>query len=337
MHFYAYIVKRLLLMLGTISGVLVITFVISHLIPADPISAVLGPQAPPELIESVRHEWGFDRPIPEQFAIYVWNILHGNLGKSLRTNRGVADDLRQFFPATLELATAAIIIGIFLGIPLGILSAVHRDRLTDHVARLFSLFGLSMPVFWLGLVLLFLFYYRLGILPGPGQLDVYLIPPPRVTGVLTIDSLLAGDTEVFVDALRHLILPAFVLGYFSTASIVRITRASMLEVLRQEYIKTARVKGLRERVVILRHALKNALIPTVTVVGLTYGSLLEGAVLTETIFAWPGLGRYMTSAFIALDFAAIMGGTLLIALTYSLANLLVDITYAFLNPKIRYG
>jgi peptide/nickel transport system permease protein len=337
MHLYAYIGKRLLLMIGTVTGVLVITFVISHLIPADPISAVLGPQAPPEVIESVRREWGFDRPVYEQFAIYVWHILHGNLGKSLRTNRGVTQDLRQFFPATLELSTTAILIGIVLGIPLGILSAVQKDHWPDHVARLFSLFGLSMPVFWLGLVLLFVFYYHLELLPGPGQLDIYLVPPPRVTGLLTIDSLLAGDWEVFIDALKHLILPSFVLGYFSTAAIVRITRASMLEVLRQEYIRTARVKGLRERVVILRHALRNALIPTVTVVGLTYGSLLEGAVLTETIFAWPGLGRYMTAAFIALDFAAIMGGTLLIAITFALANLVVDIIYAFLNPKIRYG
>ncbi len=337
MRFYAYVGKRLLLMVGTIAGVLVITFIISHLIPADPIAAVLGPQAPPEVIESVRREWGFDRPIHEQFVIYVWNILQGNLGKSLRTNRNVAQDLRQFFPATFELATAAILIGIVLGIPLGILSAVKKDHLLDHAARLFSLFGLSMPVFWLGLVLLFIFYYRLELLPGPGQLDIYLVPPPRVTGVLTIDSLLAGDWEVFVDALKHLILPSFVLGYFSTAAIVRITRASMLEVLSQEYIKTARVKGLREKIVILRHALKNALIPTVTVVGLTYGSLLEGAVLTETIFAWPGLGRYMTAAFIALDFSAIMGGTLLIAVTFSVANLIVDLIYAFLNPKIRYG
>ncbi len=337
MRFYAYVGKRLLLMVGTIAGVLVITFIISHLIPADPIAAVLGPQAPPEVIESVRREWGFDRPIHEQFVIYVWNILQGNLGKSLRTNRNVAQDLRQFFPATFELATAAILIGIVLGIPLGILSAVKKDHLLDHAARLFSLFGLSMPVFWLGLVLLFIFYYRLELLPGPGQLDIYLVSPPRVTGVLTIDSLLAGDWEVFVDALKHLILPSFVLGYFSTAAIVRITRASMLEVLSQEYIKTARVKGLREKIVILRHALKNALIPTVTVVGLTYGSLLEGAVLTETIFAWPGLGRYMTAAFIALDFSAIMGGTLLIAVTFSVANLIVDLIYAFLNPKIRYG
>lgn len=337
MRFYAYVGKRLLLMIGTIAGVLVITFIISHLIPADPIAAVLGPQAPPEVIESVRREWGFDRPIHEQFVIYVWNILQGNLGKSLRTNRNVVQDLRQFFPATFELATAAILIGIVLGIPLGILSAVKKDHLLDHAARLFSLFGLSMPVFWLGLVLLFIFYYRLELLPGPGQLDIYLVPPPRVTGVLTIDSLLAGDWEVFVDALKHLILPSFVLGYFSTAAIVRITRASMLEVLNQEYIKTARVKGLREKIVILRHALKNALIPTVTVVGLTYGSLLEGAVLTETIFAWPGLGRYMTAAFIALDFSAIMGGTLLIAVTFSVANLIVDLIYAFLNPKIRYG
>jgi peptide/nickel transport system permease protein len=337
MKFYQYLLRRLGLMVFTLLGVLVITFFVSHVIPADPVGAILGPQAPPELIERIRHELGFDKPVHVQFYIYLKNILHGDLGASLRTQNPVIEDLRRFFPATIELATTALIIGVFLGIPLGILSAVRKDKLSDHIARVFSLIGLSMPVFWLALVLLLIFYYRLEWLPGPGRVDSYIFPDEPITGLLLLDSLLHRDFEVFFNALKHLILPAFVLGYFSTAAIVRITRSSMLEVMNLEYIQTARVKGLREQVVIYRHALKNAMIPTTTIIGLTYGSLLEGSVLTETIFSWPGLGRYMTSAFLFLDFSAVMGGTLLIAFIFSLANLIVDILYAFLNPRIRFG
>jgi peptide/nickel transport system permease protein len=337
MKLYQYLLRRFGLMVFTLLGVLIVTFFVSHVIPADPIGAILGPQAPPELIAKIRHKLGFDKPVYVQFLIYLKNVLHGDLGISLRTQNPVIEDLRRFFPATIELATTALLIGIFLGIPLGILSAVRQDRLSDHIARVFSLIGLSMPVFWLALILLLIFYYRLGWLPGPGQLDPYLFPEEPITGVLLLDSLLHRDFEVFFNALKHLILPAFVLGYFSTAAIVRITRSSMLEVMKLEYIQTARAKGLRERIVIYKHALKNAMIPVTTVIGLTYGSLLEGSVLTETVFAWPGLGRYMTSAFLFLDFNAVMGGTLLIALIFSLANLTVDILYAFLNPKIRFG
>ncbi|MBD3307626.1 ABC transporter permease subunit [candidate division KSB3 bacterium] len=337
MKFYQYILRRLGLMAFTLLGVLIVTFFVSHVIPADPIAAILGPQAPPELIEKIRHELGFDQPAYIQFFIYLKNILRGDFGNSLRTQNPVIEDLRKFFPATIELATTALLIGIVLGIPLGILSAVKKDQWGDHIARGFSLVGLSMPVFWLALILLLIFYYRLGWMPGPGQVDPYLFPKEPITGILLLDSLLHRDFDIFWNALHHIILPAFVLGYFSTAAIVRITRSSMLEVLSQEYVQTARAKGLRERVVIYKHALKNAMIPITTVIGLTYGSLLEGSVLTETIFAWPGLGRYMTSAFLFLDFNAVMGGTLLIALIFSLANLVVDILYAFLNPKIRFG
>ncbi len=336
MKSYQYLLRRLGLTVFTLLGVLVVTFFVSHVIPADPVGAILGPQAPPELIAKIRHELGFDRPVYMQFFIYLKNILRGDLGMSLRTQNPVTEDLRRFFPATLELATTALFIGIFLGIPLGILAAVKKDKWSDHIGRVFSLIGLSMPVFWLGLVLLLIFYYRLDWLPGPGQLDPYLFPEEPITGMLVVDSLLHRDFEIFFDALRHLILPSFVLGYFSTAAIVRVTRSSMLEVMNLEYIQTARAKGLREQIVIYKHALKNAMIPVTTIIGLTYGSLLEGSVLTETVFAWPGLGRYMTSAFLFLDFNAVMGGTLLIALIFSLANLVVDILYVFLNPKIRF-
>lgn len=333
----AYIARRLLLLMFTSFGVLVITFFVSHVVPGDPIGAVLAPQAPAELVEKIRAKWGFDKPIYEQFALYVNNIFHGDLGTSIRTNKPVLKDLRDFFPATLELATAAIIIGILLGVSIGMISAVKRGRWTDHSVRVFSLIGLSMPVYWLGLILLLIFYYILGWLPGPGQLDYYIVRPQKLTGLITIDTLIAGNLDAFLNALKHLILPAFVLGFFSTAAIARITRASMLEVLGQEYVRTARMKGLRETIVIVRHALKNAMLPITTIIGISYGNLLEGAVLTETVFAWPGLGRYATSAFLSLDFPAVMGVTLLIALIYALVNLLVDLLYAFLNPKIRYG
>jgi peptide/nickel transport system permease protein len=336
MNFWAYLARRVALMIFTLFGIVVITFIISHVIPADPIGAILGPQAPPELVEKVRHEWGFDRPMWDQFVDYLWKLLHGDLGKSIRTNKPVMSDLLYYFPATIELATAALIVAIITGIPLGIISAVKKDKVPDHLSRIFVLIGVSMPVFWLGLILLFVLYYQLGVMPGPGRLDPYITPPPRITGILTIDSLISGNFDAFKNALWHLILPSFVLGYYSSASIARITRASLLEVLRQDYVRTARAKGLRERIVLMRHAIRNSLIPTTTVIGVSYGSLLEGAVLTETIFAWPGLGRYSTGAFLSVDFLAVMGSTLLIALVYSFANFIVDIIYAFLDPRIRY-
>ncbi len=337
MDLKTYILRRLALMLFVLFGIIVITFIVSHVIPADPIGAILGPQAPPELVEKVRKEWGFDKPLPEQFVDYIVNLLQGNLGKSIRTNKPVAEDLMKFFPATIELATAAMIVAIVIGIPLGIISAVKKDKWPDHISRIFALMGVSMPVFWLGLILLFVLYYQLGIFPGPGRLDPGIEAPPRITGILTLDSLITGNFEAFANAVWHLMLPSFVLGYYASASITRITRTSLLEVMTQDFIRTARAKGLSERVVLFRHALRNALIPTTTVIGMAYGSLLEGAILTETIFAWPGLGRYSTGAFLSVDFLAVMGSTLLIAVIYSVANLVVDILYAFLDPRIRYA
>lgn len=333
---WAYLVRRLLLASIAIFGVLVIVFVLSHVIPGDPVVAILGGQARNDVIEEVRRRWGLDRPLYEQFFRFVGRLLQGDLGTSLATNRPVAVDLRAFFPATIELATTAIVIGAGAGLAVGIISAVAHGRWVDHLVRFLSLIGLSMPVFWLGLVLLLLLYARLGWLPGPGQLDIFVSRPPHVTGLLTLDALLARDGPALRNALSHLVLPAVVLGSHALVGIARITRASMLEVLGQDYVKVARAKGLAERTVILRHALKNAMLPIITVIGIYYGGLLEGAVLTETVFAWPGLGRYATSAMLSQDFAAIMGVTLLIALVFSFANLLVDLAYGLLNPKIRY-
>ncbi len=335
MDMKTYIAKRLALMALVVFGIITITFIVARVIPADPIGSILGPQAPQELVEKLRHEWGLDKPLWKQYLCYMWGVLHGDLGKSIKTNRPVIEDLKQFFPATIELATASLILAIIIGLPIGILSAVKKDSIIDHISRVMALVGVSTPVFWLGLILLFILYYKLGIAPAPGRLSVGVTPPKPITGMILLDSLLERRFDVFIDALKHILLPAFVLGYYSSAYIMRITRSSLLEVLNQEYIRTARAKGLRERIVLYRHALRNALIPVVTVIGITYGGLLEGAVLTETIFAWPGLGRYATQAFLSLDYNAVMGATLLIALTYSVVNLAVDILYCFLDPRMR--
>ncbi len=333
---WAYLVRRLILASLAIFGVLIITFFLSHVIPGDPVAAILGQQARQEVIDAMRHKLGFDRPIYEQFVIYLDRLAHGDLGDSIATHRPVLQDLKEFFPATIELATTAILIGAATGLVVGIISAVARGTWLDHATRFFSLIGLSMPVFWLGLIVLLIFYFWLGLFPGQGQLDIFISRPPRVTGLIIADSLIAGDTAALMNALGHLILPAMVLGSHALVGIARITRASMLEVLGQDYVKVARSKGLTERTVIFRHALKNALLPIITVIGIYYGGLLEGAVLTETVFAWPGLGRYATSAILSQDFAAIMGVTVLIAMVFSLANLFVDLAYGFLNPKIRF-
>jgi peptide/nickel transport system permease protein len=316
-------------------GVLVITFTVSHIIPADPIGAILGPQAPTELIDKIKAEWGFDKPLYEQFIIYLKHLLQGNLGKSIRTNNLVSDDIMKRWPATIELSTTALLFALVIGIPAGIISALKRNTIVDHFVRIYSISGLSMPVFWLGLMLLYLFYFRLDLLPGIGRLDIGLTIGERITGLYTVDALLQGNIKAFFNASSHLIMPAFVLGFGSAGSIARITRASMLEVMKQEYVNTAKAKGLRERIVIMRHILRNALITPITIIGLTYGGLLEGSILTETIFAWPGLGRYATGAFMFLDFQAVMGVTLFIAVIYSLANLIVDVMYAYLDPRVR--
>ena len=252
-------------------------------------------------------------------------------------SRDVADDLADSFPATLELSSAALLVSILVGIPFGVWSAISRGRSADVFVRLFALAGGSIPVFWLGLIVIGLFYYQLGWFPGGARIDPFVSPPPTRTGLFVVDSLLVGDIAALRSSLVHLVMPALTLGYFSTAVITRMTRSSMLEVLDQDYVRTARAKGLRERTIVARHALRNALIPTVTIIGLTFGSLLSGAVLTETIFSWPGLGRYATASAVSLDFPAVLGVTLLAAVVYPVANLIVDIAYYWLDPRIQRG
>ncbi|MEX0765822.1 MAG: ABC transporter permease [bacterium] len=331
-----YVLGRIASMVLVLLGVSVLTFFIAHVVPGDPVLVALGEHAREEQIVAYRRAYGLDRPVPVQYAVYMSRLTRGDLGISIRTRRPVADDLQEFLPATIELSSAAWLVALLLGIPAGILSAVFKDRTFDHLSRLGALIGASFPVFWLGLLLLGAFYYRLRWLPGPGRLDVVISPPQLRTGLLLVDAVLAGDWEALRNALRHLVLPALTLGLFSTAVIARMTRSAMLEVLYQDYIRTARAKGLREWRVVALHALKNAMIPTLTIIGISFGSLLSGAVLTETIFAWPGLGRYATASAISLDFPAVMGVTLVVAVVYTQVNLVVDLIYARLDPRVRY-
>ncbi|MDQ2741461.1 MAG: ABC transporter permease [Chloroflexota bacterium] len=339
MNIYTFTVRRLLLLIPVLVGITLVAFVVSHAVPADPIISNLGQRAQddPSIVGRYRHQWGLDQPLPVQYGIYVRNLLHGDLGVSITSRRPVTTDLRQYFPATLELSTAATLFSLIIGIPLGVLAAVRRNRPADHISRVISLIGISTPVFWLGLLALILFYYHLGWFPGSGQIDVGIQTPHTITGMLVVDSLIEGDWQALGNSLWHLVLPAVVLGSYTLGIVTRMTRGSMLEVLTQDYIRTARAKGLRAGTVVFRHGLRNAIMPTLTLVGLAYGSLLSGAVLTETIFSWPGIGRYATTTAGTLDFPAIMGVALLTAFLFVILNLIVDVLYGVLNPQIRFG
>jgi len=327
------------LMVVAAAGVTLISFVISHAVPADPIVSNLGQQASqrPEIVAAFRAKWGLDRPLHEQYLSFLGNLARGDLGTSINTRRPISTDVSQFLPATVELSTVSILFALIIGLPLGVFAAVYRDGPIDHAARIVSLVGVSIPIFWLAAVSLVIFYAALQIAVGPGRLGPQIQAPPPVTGFLTIDSLLAQDFGTFRSAVEHLMLPGLVLGSSVMGLITRVTRSSLLEVMGHDYVRTARAKGLVEYLVIRRHALRNALIPTVTVLGLAYGSLLSGAVLTETIFAWPGLGRYAYQSAVTNDFPAIMGVTFVIALIYIIVNLLVDLAYALLDPQIRFS
>ena len=329
-----YILRRLFLMLIVMLGVATIVFFITHVIPADPVGAILGGNAPLETVDKLRHQLGLDQSLHIQYFRYLGGIFHGDFGVSIVSNHKVVDDILEFFPATVELACAAMCFTVLFGVFLGTVSAIKRNRPIDHILRVFSILGVSMPGFWLGLLLLLLFYFKLGWLPGTGRNDLFAFVD-NITGLVLVDSIITRNWAGLWDAVKHIILPAFVLGYASAASVARIMRASMLDVLRQDYIRTARSKGLGRRVVIFRHALKNAMIPAVTVIGISFGDLLSGAVLTETIFSWPGLGRYIVQSLLVLDYPAITGATLFVAFIFSMANLVVDISYAALDPRMR--
>jgi len=332
-----FILRRLVGLVFVLAGVSVITFGLSQLVPVDPAVAALGQNAREDQIEAFRREFGLDQPPLQQYVTYVSRLLRGDLGISIRTRRPVADDLGDFLPATIELTLAAMLITIVLGVTLGVLAAIKRNGWIDGLARLFALIGGSLPIFFLGLLALSIFYSRLRWLPGPGRLDALIKPPTQLTGLYVVDSLLTGNWQALRNSLAHLVLPALTLGYFSTAVLLRMTRSAMLDVLGQDYVRTARAKGLSERLVLTRHALRSALIPVMTTIGITFGSLLSGAVLTETIFSWPGLGRYATASAVSLDFPAVMGVALVAAVVYPLVNMLVDIGYHALDPRVRVG
>ena len=320
----------------TLLGLLAVTFFIGRVVPIDPVLAVVGDQAPRDVYEAVRRELGLDQPLWVQFWLYVKKMAAGDFGMSLVTNAPVIDDIRRVFPATLELATFATIIGVVLGVPMGIAGAVWQDRWPDQLVRVIGLVGYSVPIFWLGIIGLLVFYGILGWVQGPGRLGIFFEDMvPTVTGVILLDAALAGEWEVFRNAFGHVVLPSAVLGYFSIAYIARMTRSFMLEQLNQEYVVTARAKGVSEARIIWVHALRNIAVQLVTVIALSYARLLEGAVLTETVFAWPGLGRYLTTALLAGDMNAVLGATIVVGLVFVGINLLSDLLYRLLDPRAR--
>jgi len=329
-----YLIKRSLTLILVLLGVSLLVFGFVRLIPGDPAVVMLGERATPESIERVRAQLGLDKPVYEQYLIFVANALRGDLGTSVLRQEPVTREILRRFPATIELAFGAMIVATFLGIPLGILSAVKRNSWFDASSMVVALTGVSMPIFWLGLMLIFLFAVTLHWLPSGARLDANAQYEP-ITNLVLLDSLLQANLALFAQGLRHLILPAVALATIPMAIIARMTRSSMLEVLNQDYVRTARAKGLKERSVILRHALRNALLPVITVVGLQVGILLSGAILTETVFSWPGIGRWLVDAIYARDYPIVQGVTLTIAIIFVLINLVVDILYTLVDPRVR--
>ena len=331
-----YFGRRLLELIPVFFGVLVVVFVIAHLTPGDPVQIALGEHATPEALERLRAELNLDEPLPVQFARYLGQAVRGDLGRSIQTNERVIVELATRFPATIELTFSAMLIASAVGILTGVVAAARRNTWFDGASMLVALFGFSMPIFWLGIMLILLFAAYLGWFPISGRLD-YTIEISRLTNLHLVDAVISKNWGAFDNALRHLVLPAVTLSTVPLAIIARMTRSSLLEVLRQDYVRTARAKGMAEIQVVTRHALRNAFIPIVTVIGLNVGSLLGGAILTETIFAWPGVGRLVVDAIFARDYPLVQGAVLVIAIVFVLVNLVVDLSYAYLDPRIRYG
>ena len=331
-----YVVRRLLLLVLVVAGMSLITFALTHLVPGDPARLLAGQRATQEQVEALARKYGLDRPLHEQYATYMSGLLRGDLGISMTTRRAVTKDIGQFLPATIELTLSAVVLTGLIGIPLGLLAAVNRGRIVDHMIRVLTIAGVSMPIFWLGIILQIAFARWLEILPIGGRLGIVDIPPPHATGLYTIDSLLAGDWTTFRSSLVHLVMPAAALAVGSLAVITRMTRTSTLEVLSSDYILAARAKGLPEFTILRRHVLKNAMIPTTTVFGLQVGFLLAGNILTEVVFNWPGIGLYAVKAISYLDYSAIIGVTIIISVIYVTVNLIVDGVYLLLDPRISY-
>jgi peptide/nickel transport system permease protein len=332
------VLRRIVLAAITLVGVSIAVFILTRILPSDPAALRAGPLATEELIAQYRHEMGLDQPLYVQFATYASLLLRGDLGTSWRTQQPVTDELGQRLPATLELAVTAFILALLIGLTLGIVAAVYAGRWPDQVARGFATLGASLALFWLALVGVQVFYFNLGWAPPPlGRLSLGLAEPARITGLFTLDSLLTGNTTAFADALHHLWLPAFTLAFVVSAPVIKITRGAMLDALGSDFVRTARAIGLAPWRVILHDALRNALIPVLTTLGVVFGYLMAGNVIVERVFSWPGIGFYAWNALVTNDFNAVQGFVLLIAVTYVTLNLCIDLAYGFISPRIRLG
>jgi peptide/nickel transport system permease protein len=334
-----YIAKRLVIAIGLLFGMTLVTFCLTNLVPGDPVAAALGQRAAddPEIVARFRAEYGLDKSLPAQYAAYLGRLVSFDLGTSWQTHRPVSADLAKAVPATMEIAFGAIVCAAVIGITFGAWSAYRRGRLTDQALRLVSLLGTSLPTFWTAIVCFYVFYYRLGWAPGSGRLTPGVPAPANITGMYTVDALLAGEWRTFVDASAHLALPTLVLTLYTVGLLTRFSRTSILEVLDQDYVRAAKAKGLPARTVFFRYVLRGAAVPILTVVGLAFGSLLSGTVLVESIFGWPGLGSYAYQASSKLDLLAVMGVGLVVGLVYLCVNLIVDLAYGFIDPRVRVG
>ncbi len=338
MGFGRYVVRRVLLLLLVMWGAVTLTFIIARVIPSNPIAVVVGqhPNIDPRAIQELKVLWGLDKPLSVQYVLYLKSIIAGNWGISFQSARPVVVDLISRLPATIELSIVALLFTLLIAIPVAVASATRKNSIIDHAGRIFSIAGYSAPSFWIAILLLVIFFRDLGLV-GIGRLSPQFIPPPFVTGLYSIDTLLQGNYQEFIDALEHLILPGLTLALGGSAVAMRLLRSSMLEAITSDYIRTARMKGLKERVVIYKHAFRNALIPMTTYVGLLIGFFLSGAVLTETIFSWNGIGQYTVQAIYASDYPALQGVVLFEAFIFATASLVVDLAYGVIDPRIRYG
>lgn len=330
-----FVLKRVALTGLMLFGLVCITFTVSNVAPSDPAALAAGPDATRDMVETIRREYGLDRPLPEQFVRYVGGLLQGDLGRSIVTTRPVTQDLARYFPATLELVLLAMMLGVLVGVPMGMVAAVLKNRAPDHATRFVAVSLVALPAFWFGILLQLLFSVHLEWLPTSGRLEVATAPPPPLTGMLLFDSAVAGQWATFGDALSHAVLPALVLSFPCLASILRVNRAEMIEVLSSDYVTAARAHGISRLRVVCVLALRNAMLPTLAIIGLRWGWMLGSTVLVETVFDWPGIGLYAVSSAIAGDFKPVMGVTLLIGLNFMIANLIVDLLYGVLDPRLR--
>jgi peptide/nickel transport system permease protein len=329
------IVRRFVSLLPTLFGVLFLTFALAQLLPGDPTLTALGERATAAQRQRFREKYGLNRPLVERYVKYIVAVGRGDLGESLHTNHPITQDIRDLWPATFELTSAALVVTILIGLPSGVIAARYKDRVGDHIARFITLVGVSMPIFWLGLLMLLVLALWLNLFPSGGRLSAGIVPPPRFTGLYLVDSALSGRWSVFLDALWHLVLPATCLSFAIVGIVSRMVRNSLLNVLDQDYIRTARAKGVSEFTVLFRHAVRNALIPVLTVLGILSAQLLGGAVLTETIFSWPGIGRYAVEGILQLDYPTILGVTVVAAIAYLLINFVTDLVYVIVDPRLR--